>query len=118
MAFRKYLGGRVYVDGDGRFTMNFTTAYRVPYGSTPIVRSGATAPLSGTNLGRAIVLTQLVLMALCGARVATDWLRGQATIEGCVALALFCAFTIWLIGEAIGGATRSATSPPAGSPYR
>src|ERR1019366_6370271 len=48
--------------------MKLTTAYRVPYGSTPIVRSGATAPLSGKNLGRAIVLTQLVLMTLCGAR--------------------------------------------------
>jgi len=98
--------------------MKLTTAYRVPYGSTPIVRSGATAPLSGKTLGRAIVLTQLVLMTLCGARAAADWLHGQATIEGGVALALFCAFTMWLITEAIGGATRSATSPRDAHPYR
>jgi hypothetical protein len=98
--------------------MKFTTAYRVPYGSTPIVRTGATAPLSGKKLGRAIVLAQLVLMTLCGARGAADWLHGQATIEGGVALALFCAFTMWLIAEAIGGATRTATSPQGAHPYR
>jgi hypothetical protein len=98
--------------------MNFTTAYRVPYASTVAVRSGATAPVSGTNLGRAIVLTQLVLMALCGARVAADWLRGQATIEGGIALLLLCIFTGWLVAEAIGGAARSVSSPPARDPYR
>jgi hypothetical protein len=98
--------------------MNFTTAYRVPYGSTTVVRSGATAPVSGKGLGRAIVLTQVVLMTLCGARAAADWLHGQATIEGGVALALFCAFTTWLIAEAIGGATRTATSPQGAHPYR
>src|ERR1019366_2745775 len=93
-----------------------TTAYRVPYGSTPIVRSGATAPLSGKKLGRAIVLNQLVLMTLCGARSAVDWLHGQATIEGGVALALFCAFTMWLITEAIGGGGRGGARPPGAPP--
>jgi hypothetical protein len=98
--------------------MNFMTAYRVPYGSTPIVRSGATAPPSGKSLGRAIVSTKLVLVTLCGARAAADWLHGHATIEGGVALALFCAFTMWLVGDAIGVPTRTATSPQAASPYR
>jgi len=98
--------------------MNFTTAVRVPYGSTPVVRTGATAPLSGRNLGRAIVLAQLVLMTLCGARATADWLHGQATIEGGAALALLCAFTTWLIAEATAGATRPATSPQGGHPYR
>jgi hypothetical protein len=98
--------------------MNFTTAYRVPYGSTPTVRSGVTAPSSGRSLGQAIVLTKLSLVTLCGARAAADWLHGQATIEGGVALALFCVFSLWLVAEAIGGAPRSASSPSARDPYR
>ena len=98
--------------------MNFTTAYRVPYACTPTVRSGVTAPSSGKSLGQAIVLTKLVLVTLCGARGAADWLHGQATIEGGVALALFCVFALWLVAEAMGGEARTASSPPTRDPYR
>jgi hypothetical protein len=98
--------------------MRFTTAYRVPYGSTAILRSDATAPVSGANLGRAIVLTQLVLVTLCAARVASAWLRGQVTVEGVVALALLCAFTTWLVAGAAGRTTRGTPLPGSASPYR
>jgi hypothetical protein len=98
--------------------MRFTTAYRVPYGSTAILRSGATTPPSGANLGRAIVLTQLVLVTLCAARAAVDGLRGQGTVEGGVALALLCAFTIWLVAGVGVRTTRSTPLPRSASPYR
>jgi hypothetical protein len=98
--------------------MRFTTAYRVPYGSTATVRSGETVPVTGASLGRAIVLTRLVLVTLCAARVASDWLRGQVTVEGGVALALLCAFTIWLVADAARRTTRGTTLPRSASPYR
>jgi hypothetical protein len=98
--------------------MRFTTAYRVPYGSTAILTSGATAPVGGANLGRAIVLAQLVLVTLCAARAAVDGLRGPVTVEGVVALALLGAFTIWLAAGAAGRTPRGTPLPRSASPYR
>jgi|CZKU01.1.fsa_nt_gi hypothetical protein len=87
--------------------MKVTTIPRTPYRSGTVVRLGAIERVSEASLGRAIMLTQLVLLTLCTARVGADWLRGHATIEGGLALVLVGAFATWLVSEAIVGATRS-----------
>jgi hypothetical protein len=81
-------------------------------GSFPLTvipgRPDATGRVSGASLGRAIVLTQVVLVTLCAARAGSDWLHGRSTIEGAVALTLVAVFAMWLVAEAIAGATRGA----------
>jgi hypothetical protein len=64
------------------------------------------------------VLTQLVLLTLCAARAGTDWLHGRSTVEGGVALMLVAVFTIWLVAEAIAGATRRSIAEDARSRSR
>jgi hypothetical protein len=98
--------------------MKLTTALRTPYGSTTVVRSAATGRVSGLSLDRATMLAKLAVAMLCAARVGADWLRGHATIEGGVALALLIAFTLWLMAEPTGGATRSAGPTHGDTPYR
>jgi hypothetical protein len=55
--------------------------------------------VDGARLGRAIGVTQLVLSALCAARVGSDVQRGPLTPEGMLALALFVALTTWLLAK-------------------
>jgi hypothetical protein len=98
--------------------MKLTTALRTPYGATTVVGSAANGRVSGLSLDRATVLAKLAVVMLCAARVGADWLRGYATIEGGVALALLVAFTMWLVAEATGGATRSASPAQGATPYR
>lgn len=81
-------------------------------------RPDATRRVSEASLGRAIVLTQLALVALCAARAGTDWVHGRSTIEGGVAFTLVVIFAAWLVAEAIAGATRSAIAEDARSRSR
>ena len=98
--------------------MKLTGIPRTPYRSGTAVRLGTIQRVSEASLGRGIVLTQLVLVTLCAARVGADWLRGHATIEGGIALALLAAFTMWLVAEAIVAATRHATPTQGATVYR
>ena len=98
--------------------MKLTGIPRTPYRSGTAVRLGTIQRVSEASLGRGIVLTQLVLVTLCAARVGADWLRGHATIGGGIALALLAAFTMWLVAEAIVAATRHATPTQGATVYR
>jgi hypothetical protein len=60
-------------------------------------------------LDRALMVTQLVLIALCVARAGGDFLHGPRTIEGGVAAALFVVLATWLGAKAIGKAWRATT---------
>jgi hypothetical protein len=93
------------------------TALRTPYGSTTIIRSHTTGRIDEAHLASATVLAKLVLVLLCAARVSADWLRGHATIEGGVALALLVAFAMWL-GSESRGANRRAAQADGDTPYR
>jgi hypothetical protein len=81
-------------------------------------RPDAARRVSGASLGRAIVLTQLVLVTLCAARAGIDWLGGRSTVEGGVALSLVVIFAMWLVAEAIAGATGSSIAEDARSRSR
>jgi|GEM_PF-3300909 hypothetical protein len=86
--------------------MNLMPTLRTPYPSRAIVGSDATGPVDRARLGRAIVATQLVLTALCAARVGSDVQRGPLTPEGILALALLVALVSWLLAKSIAGALR------------
>jgi hypothetical protein len=92
--------------------MTLTSAFRTPYRTRIIVSSGATGPVGEAKLGRAIVVTQLVLFALCVARAAADLRRGPPTIEGGVALVLAIAFAMSLIAKAIDWMIVTSRSVP------
>jgi hypothetical protein len=81
--------------------MKLASALRSPYRSRAIVRSTAPARLSEATLAQAIALTQLILLALCAARVAADRLRGSLSTEGDIALALLVVLAASLVGKAI-----------------
>jgi hypothetical protein len=98
--------------------MKLSSALRAPYRPRTIVGSDTARWVREAGLRRAIVVTRTVIATLCAARAATDWLHGQATFEGGVALVLVVAFTGWLAAEAIGGATRASAPPQRDSPYR
>jgi hypothetical protein len=98
--------------------MKFAKILRTPYRCRTIVPSSAIGRLSDAVLGRAIVLARLVLVTLCAARAATDWLHGRATPEGDVALMLVVAFTMWLTAEAIGGSMHAEAPVLEDTPYR
>jgi hypothetical protein len=87
--------------------MKIRSALRTPYRSRTIVRSGATG-LDDVKLHRAIALTQLGLLALCAARVSSDWLRGPLSVEGSIALGLLLILAMLLAAKAIGWAIRAA----------
>ncbi|HTB75934.1 MAG TPA: hypothetical protein VK762_21945 [Polyangiaceae bacterium] len=97
--------------------MNFT-ALRSPYRPRTIVSSGAGGHVRDASLRRAIVVTRTVIATLCGARAGSDWLRGQATFEGGIAVVLLVVFTVWLATEAIGREIRDAIPVPGDTPYR
>jgi hypothetical protein len=88
--------------------MALTSAFRTPYRSRTLVSSGVTRPVDEAKLGRAIVLTRLVLLALCAARAGADLRGGSLTIEGGVALVLAIAFAMSLVAKAIVGVIRVA----------
>ncbi len=88
--------------------MKLVSALRIPYRSGSIVRSGATDMMDDTRLRRAAVLTQVVLLVLCAARVEVDRVRGPLTIEGSMALALFVVFAMSLLAKAVGWLARGA----------
>jgi hypothetical protein len=88
--------------------MKLGSALRTAYRSRTIVRSGASGLVDEAKLHRAIALTQLALLALCGARVGTDWIRGPRSHEGSMALALFVVLAMSLVTKAIGWAIRPA----------
>jgi hypothetical protein len=89
--------------------MRVTSALRTPYRSSPISRRVSTrARKEEATLDRAIVLTQIVVIALCAARALTDLLGGPPTAEGAVAAALFALLTARLIAKAIGRPRRRA----------
>jgi hypothetical protein len=98
--------------------MKFTKVLRTPCRCRTIVPSSAIGRLTEVGLGRAIVLIRLVLVTLCAARAATDWLHGRATPEGDVALMLVVAFTMWLTAEAIGGKVHAEAPVLEDTPYR
>jgi hypothetical protein len=82
--------------------MTFKSALRAPYRSRTFVRSETTdRGLDGRKLYRALVLTQLVLFALCAARVEVDLRRGSLTIEGDLALALLFVVAMSLAVKAV-----------------
>jgi hypothetical protein len=97
--------------------MTFATALRTPYRyRTPVRANGARVTDSG--LRHAIAAAQAVLVALCGARVATDGLRGQATLEGAVALVLFLVAAVRLAATAFAVTPREETPFLGDTPYR
>ena len=98
--------------------MKLATGLRTPYLPRTIVRSGTTGRLGDASLRRAFVVARTVVATLCAARAGTDWLHGQATFEGGVALVLVVAFTIWLTVEAIGEGTCAAAPALGDTPYR
>ena len=89
--------------------MKRMSALRTPYRSRSIVSSGSTSQMEEAALDRAVVVTQLVLIALCVARAGSDVLHGPRTIEGGVAAALFVVLATWLVAKAIGKTWRAAT---------
>jgi hypothetical protein len=90
--------------------MSFRSTLRAPYRLRTIVQSGAAGPVSEARLGRTIVLTQLVLLGLCAARIGADLLRGPLGIEGGIAVALFVALAASLVAKAFAWALRAATT--------
>lgn len=95
--------------------MKLTSALRTPYRTRTIVRSGATEQLNETRLVRAAVLTQLTILALCAARIATDWVRGPLSVEGHIAFVLFIAVGVSLAAKAAAWMVRGA-GPAHGHP--
>jgi hypothetical protein len=96
--------------------MQRTSAPRSTYRSRTIRRSRATEPPDETQkTGRAAILTQLVLLALCAARVAADRMRGPLTIEGSVALGLSVVYATTLVAKAMAWAARGGG--PADGPF-
>jgi hypothetical protein len=76
---------------------------------TPPSRAEA---VEDTRLGRAIVLAQVILLAWCGARAASDWLRGPLSFEGTAAIALVALFVVsvpWRVIRRAAGRTESWT---------
>ena len=88
--------------------MQTTSTLRTPYHSRVIVPSSATGPIDEGKLHEGIVLTQLGLLALCAARVATDSARGPLGVEGVIALALLVVLAASLIAK---GADRAIHTP-------
>lgn len=83
--------------------MVLTAELRTPYRSIGILPSGAAGVVDEAGLARAIGLTQLVLWALCAARVGVDVFRGFPTIEGGIALALLFPLTRSLVLNPMDG---------------
>jgi hypothetical protein len=98
--------------------MKLAAALRTPYRSRTVVGAGTGGPVRDAGLRRAIVATRMVVATLCGARAGSDWLRGQATFEGAIAVVLLVVFTMWLTAEAIGRDLRAAAAVPGDTPYR
>jgi hypothetical protein len=74
--------------------------------------------VTDTGLRQAIAAAQAVLVALCGARVAIDGVRGQATLEGAVALVLFVVLAVWLAAKMFAATHRDETPHLGDTPYR
>jgi hypothetical protein len=97
--------------------MTLATALRTPYRCRTLVRANA-ARVTDTGLRRAIAAMQAVLVALCGARVATDWVRCQATLEGALALVLFVVLAVRLAAKVFTAPRREEAPLLGDSPYR
>jgi hypothetical protein len=88
--------------------MKTPSVLRAACHSRAIVRSVPGDPVGEVRLSRALVVTHLVLLALCAARVGTDLRRGPLSIEGDIALAIFVILAISTLARAIGWAMRRA----------
>jgi hypothetical protein len=86
--------------------MKLIAACRTPYHVRAIARSAATGPISDAKLGRAIVLTQIVLLVLSVARVAADDRQSPPSVEGIIALVVVVSLVGSLAAKAIHWATR------------
>lgn len=68
--------------------MNVKTALRAPCHARTLVRAGSAAPLDLASLGRAQLVAQGGLSALCAARLAVDATGGSLSFEGGAALVI------------------------------
>jgi hypothetical protein len=84
--------------------MNLMSALRAPCHSRAVSHASP-APVDDAGLDRTMTLTEMVLVALCAARVGTDLQRGPLTLEGHLALGLLVILSIVLLAT---GATRRA----------
>jgi hypothetical protein len=80
--------------------MKLMSALRVPCHSRAASPASA-VPVEPGALARTMLFTELVVLGLCAARVATDLRRGPLTFEGDIALALLVVVAIALL-EALG----------------
>ena len=87
--------------------MKTRSTRRAAYWLRPVVPAAAPPTTGEKRLGRAIVLMQVVIMALCAARAGADWSRGSLGIEGGIALVLAGVFCLWLVAESIRWIRRS-----------
>jgi hypothetical protein len=87
--------------------MKLRSTLRSPFRSRAVVRQAATEQVAEASLVRASLLAQLIIMALCAARVGIDVLRAARTIEGRLAFALLVVVAISLIVRAVHWMVRS-----------
>lgn len=78
------------------------SALRSP--TRPPGRTSGPARMSEASLDRGVVWTQLVLLALCVARMRSDLIGGPRTIEGDMATLLTIILAIALAARAVGWA--------------
>jgi hypothetical protein len=98
--------------------MKLTSAPRRAYRVRAVVRTRAAGPISDSRLGRAIGLTQIVLVVLSLARVVADWSQGPLSFEGVIALTLVVSLVGFLAAKAIDRATRQIPGGRGGSSKR
>jgi hypothetical protein len=87
--------------------MKTPSTRRGPARLRAVALAAAPPTTSEKRLARAIVLMQVVILALCAARAGADWSRGALGIEGGVALVLAGVFCLWLVAESIRCVRRS-----------
>src|SRR4029077_2517432 len=87
--------------------MKTPSTRRAAHWLRPVVPAAAPPTTGEKRLGRAIVLMQVVILALCAARAGADWSRGSLGIEGGVALVLAGVFCLWLVTEVLRWNRRS-----------
>lgn len=82
--------------------MRLTSVLRTPYRSRHIVRCDSTDYGEEAKLDRAIILTQIAMIALSAARALTDLRDGPRTVEGAIAAAVFAFLAVRLVARPIG----------------